>query len=166
MTVEISVVIPAHNRADVVGMAVESALAQQGGSPRDATDPSDATDLAIEIIIVDDGSSDDLATALVPYRDRVRLLRHDRNAGAAAARNTGIAAATGTYVALLDSDDTWRPGKLNRQIAIMRRHGWQASCTAYWLVRGDAGDIVSPRLPSGPLTIDDLVWGCFVSARC
>jgi glycosyltransferase involved in cell wall biosynthesis len=146
----ISAVVPVFNRAHVVARAIDSALRQ-------------VCDGAIEVILVDDGSSDDLDAALKPYRNRVTLIRHARNSGAAAARNTGVAAASGDYVAFLDSDDAWLPGKLARQTEAMRKNKWTASCTAFQLVRPGAPDIVAPRYAEGPLRLADLVWGCFVS---
>ncbi len=81
-TPQVSVIIPVYNRADTLVMAVQSVLAQ--------------TFQDFEIIVVDDGSTDDLAGALTPFNDpRLRLLTHERRRGAAAARNTGTAAARG-----------------------------------------------------------------------
>lgn len=117
----------------------------------------------MEVIVVDDGSRDDLDSALRPFGGRVVCIRHDRNKGAAAARNTGVAAAQGTYIAFLDSDDTWLPGKLAAQMEFMAGNGLPASCTAYWLKRPNASEFVSPRYPTGTLGLADVVWGCFVS---
>ncbi|WP_284010719.1 glycosyltransferase family 2 protein [Haloarcula pelagica] len=104
----VSVVVPTYNRADTVGRAVESALAQT------------VTD--IEVVVVDDGSTDDTAAVVTGIDDeRVRYLAHERNRGRSAARNTGIEAARGEYVAFLDSDDRWLPGKLDRQLAELSR---------------------------------------------
>ena len=149
----ITVVIPVYNRAHSVGRAISSVLAQ---------DLPPAYGLAA-IVVVDDGSSDDLAGALRPFGERIQCLRHPRNLGAAAARNTGVAAAPEGYVAFLDSDDVWLPGKLSAQIEAMARNGWAASCTAYHLKRGGSPPIVSPRYEDGELDLSDLVWGCFVS---
>ncbi len=147
----ISVIIPVFNRAHSIGDAVDSALAQEL-----------PTGCSIEVVVADDGSSDDLAGALKGYDARLRLVRHERNAGAAAARNTAAAAARGDWLAFLDSDDTWLPSKLWRQIDAMRSHGWEASCTAYILHRR-GGEFVSPKWPTGALGLDRLVFGCFVS---
>jgi glycosyltransferase involved in cell wall biosynthesis len=147
----LSVVIPVFNRAGTVRRAVDSVLAQVSGED------------TLEVIVVDDGSSDDLGTALESYCDRIRLIRHQKNAGAAAARNTGVANARGAHVAFLDSDDVWLPGKVVRQMADIRRHGWRASCTAFFLHRQNGRESISPKYESGPLGISDLVWGCFVS---
>ncbi len=147
----VSVVIPVYNRAHSIRRSVDSALAQGEGTP------------AVNVIVVDDGSSDNLEAALAPYGDKVLLLRHQSNAGAAAARNTGVTAATGEFVAFLDSDDVWLPGKLSAQLAAMRDGGWRASCTSYRLFREGKKPLISPRYRSGALGLDDLVWGCFVS---
>lgn len=104
----VSVVIPAYNRADTVGRAVDSALAQ--------------TLEDIEVLVVDDGSTDDTGAVVAAYDDpRVRLLSHDGNRGRSAARNTGIEAAQGEFVAFLDSDDQWLPGKLAAQVDCLRQ---------------------------------------------
>jgi glycosyltransferase involved in cell wall biosynthesis len=143
--------MPVYNRAQVVVPAIESVLAQT------------CAGCTVELIVVDDGSSDDLAGALRPYAGRLTLIHHGSNAGAAAARNTGVAAATGDYVAFIDSDDEWLPGKLARQLEAMKAQGWAASCTAYYLVRLGAAQILSPGLSTGALSQDELVWGCFIS---
>jgi glycosyltransferase involved in cell wall biosynthesis len=94
---DVSVVIPTYNRADLLPRAIDSALAQ--------------TAPPVEIIIVDDGSTDDTPAVVMRYAERhagrVRSLRIP-NGGVARARNAGIAAARSQWVALLDSDDEWR----------------------------------------------------------
>jgi glycosyltransferase involved in cell wall biosynthesis len=147
----VTVVIPVFNRAHIVERAIAGVFAQ------------DVPNCSIHVVVVDDGSSDDLEGALRRFGAGVTCIRHDRNKGAAAARNTGVAAADGDYVAFLDSDDTWLPGKLAAQIAFMERHGHPASCTAYLLKRPNAPEFASPRYATGALGLSDLVWGCFVS---
>jgi glycosyltransferase involved in cell wall biosynthesis len=142
----ISVVIPTYNRPRATDVAVGRVRAQ-------ALPP----DWSVEIVVVDDGSSEP------PLLNNVRLVRHDRNRGAAAARNTGIANAAGAYIAFLDSDDVWLPGKLAAQISAMDANGWAASCTSYVLAKQGQREIVSPRYPTMALGLDELVWGCFVS---
>lgn len=103
---QVSVVIPAYNRAAKIGPAVESVLEQ------------DARDL--EVIVVDDGSKDgtpDAVRALAARDGRVRLIELGRNRGAQAARNAGIRDARGEWIAFLDSDDTWLPGSLSGRLA-------------------------------------------------
>jgi glycosyltransferase involved in cell wall biosynthesis len=149
----ISVVMPVWNRAHQVGTAIDSALAQElpeGG-------------WSLEIIVVDDGSTDDLAAALRPYGTRLTFVRHDVNKGAAAARNSGIAAATGDLIAFLDSDDVWLAGKLAAQVAFMQSTSYLVTCTACYLARAGAPDLVWPRYKTGPITHFDLLRGCFLS---
>jgi glycosyltransferase involved in cell wall biosynthesis len=153
MGVVVSVVIPAYNRCDVIGAAIRSVLQQQ----------LPAADWSYEIVVVDDGSSDDLDQALQPFSEHVRLLRHKNNAGAAAARNTGAQAAYGELIAFLDSDDIWLPGKLFRQVSAMQQYGWDASCTGFVLVEPGGREVVAPDLPTKALSLADLVWGCVVS---
>ena len=92
-----SLIIPAYQAASTVGDAVSSALAQ--------------TYPAHEVIVVDDGSTDDLAGALSTFAGRIRLIRKE-NGGAASARNAGVAAAEGEFVAFLDADDVYGPRRL------------------------------------------------------
>ena len=148
----ISVIIPIWNRAHSAASAIDSAFAQAL--------PSGHT---LEIIVVDDGSSDQPEAALARFGESIKLVRHPNNLGAAAARNTGCDTAVGEYIAFLDSDDRWLPGKLAAQIAFMHEGGFDASCTAYELEQGPNKFIVSPRYRTGSLTRADLVWGCFVS---
>jgi glycosyltransferase involved in cell wall biosynthesis len=101
----VSVIIPTYNRSKLVTRAIDSALQQ--------TYPN------CEIIVVDDGSTDDTCEVLASYKDRIKYI-YQENSGHAAARNTGIRAARGKWVAFLDSDDIWLPEKLSRQIEILR----------------------------------------------
>ncbi|HJO56646.1 MAG TPA: glycosyltransferase family A protein, partial [Nitrospinaceae bacterium] len=90
----------------------------------------------LEIIVVDDSSDDDLKGALAPFRNMpLTLLCHDSRRGSGAARNTGVKASRGDYIALLDSDDEWLPGKLDRQLACLRsRNGAiRLLCSGYIL---------------------------------
>ncbi|SFR88850.1 Glycosyl transferase family 2 [Halomicrobium zhouii] len=103
----VSVVIPTYNRADVLPRAVGSVL--------------DQTVADLELLVVDDGSTDGTVALLEAYDDeRLRVVEHETNQGANAARNTGIQEAEGEYVAFLDSDDEWRPRKLERQLDRVR----------------------------------------------
>lgn len=100
----VSVVIPTFQRARLAERAVESALGQSYAN--------------IEVVVVDDGSTDGTADRLEKFRaSGVRVLRNPENSGAAAARNHGIANSRGEFVAFLDSDDVWEAGKLEAQIA-------------------------------------------------
>jgi glycosyltransferase involved in cell wall biosynthesis len=106
--VKVSVVIPTYNGAAEVRRAIDSALAQEG--------------CEVEVIPVNDGSTDDTAYVLNSYGSRIRAV-HQKNSGPAATRNAGIAAATGDWVAFLDHDDYWQPRKLAAQIAAASRTG-------------------------------------------
>jgi glycosyltransferase involved in cell wall biosynthesis len=119
----VSAIIPAYNRAHTVGRAIQSVL--------------DQTFQDLEIIVVDDGSTDGTKAIVEAFRDpRIRYLRHERNRGAAAARNTGIRASHGEYLAFLDSDDEWLPHKLEEQIALLKdpTAGWGLTCSGFFLV--------------------------------
>jgi len=102
-----SVIIAAYNYGRFLGECLESALGQ--------------TRAPLEVIVVDDGSTDDTPQVVAVFGDRVRYLRQ-RNAGPAAARNRGIEAARGDYLAFLDADDTWPPDSLERRAAALDRH--------------------------------------------
>jgi glycosyltransferase involved in cell wall biosynthesis len=104
----VSVVIPAFNCGRYVEDAVESVL--------------DQTYRRFEIIVVDDGSTDDTAGRLEKYRDAVRVVTQE-NRGSSRARNVGLGLARGEYVAFLDADDRWRPRKLEWQLACFREIG-------------------------------------------
>jgi len=96
----VSVIIPTYNRAHVLGRALDSVLAQDYD--------------ALEIIVVDDGSTDHTQDLLDGYKDRVHVLNQP-NKGVSAARNLGIQHSRGAFVALLDSDDAWTPEKISFQ---------------------------------------------------
>jgi glycosyltransferase involved in cell wall biosynthesis len=103
----VSVVIPAYKAGRTIGRALDSVFAQ--------------TCLPQEVLVVDDGSPEDLSAALRPYQGRVTLVRKP-NGGAASARNLGIDRARGELIAFLDADDYWEPARLERQLAVLRRH--------------------------------------------
>jgi glycosyltransferase involved in cell wall biosynthesis len=111
---DVSVVIPTYNRAASLPTAVESALRQ--------------THVPLEVLVVDDGSTDDTAEVCRAFPPPVRYIRQD-NGGCAAARNTGIAHARGEFIALLDSDDVWEPTKLEVQLDVHRAHP-EIGCSA------------------------------------
>lgn len=101
----VSVVIPTYNYGTYVTQALDSVLAQ--------------TLTPHEVIVVDDGSTDDTADRIKSYEGHLRYIRQP-NRGLSAARNTGLRAATGEWVALLDSDDVWLPPKLEMQASLCR----------------------------------------------
>ncbi len=103
----VSVIIPTYNRGWIVKEAIDSVLAQDYEN--------------FELIVVDDGSTDNTAQLLQGYGRNLTVISQP-NCGVSAARNRGIAAAAGQLVALLDSDDLWLPGKLSRQVAFFEAH--------------------------------------------
>ncbi len=100
----VSVVVPTYNRSCYLSEAIQSVFVQEY--------------VPLEIIVVDDGSTDNTREVLHQYFDRVTCI-YQSNQGAAVARNVGIAASKGAYIALLDSDDIWRPGKLREQVQFL-----------------------------------------------
>jgi glycosyltransferase involved in cell wall biosynthesis len=99
VTPKVSVILPVHNRADVLPRAIESVLGQELGD--------------FELVVVDDGSTDGSAEVAELFGDeRIRLIRLDRNRGGNVARNEGIRAARAPLIAFLDSDDRYFPDKL------------------------------------------------------
>lgn len=117
----ISVVVPTHNRSDLLPRAIRSVLEQ--------------TDVHLECIVVDDASADDTPEVVRQCHDtRLVYLRHESNRGASATRNTGISHARGDLIAFLDDDDEWLLGKLEKQVALMEASPEQVgvvSCMHY-----------------------------------
>ena len=103
----VSVIIPSYNRCQQLKEAIESVLAQ---------DFEDS-----ELIVVDDGSTDNTPKLLADYGEKLMAIRRN-NGGVSAARNTGIVAASGELIAFLDSDDLWLPKKLSVQTEFFRQH--------------------------------------------
>jgi len=105
---KVSIVVPTYNRADFLPKAIQSVLNQ---TYRDW-----------EMIIVDDGSTDNTEEVVKGYKEeRIRYIVHKYNLGLSAARNTGIKNSRGKYIALLDSDDEWFPEKISCQINIFQK---------------------------------------------
>ncbi len=106
----VSVVIPAYNCAGTIMCALDSVLAQ---------------DVPLEILVIDDMSSDHLCEVLEPYRKLpfLRYYRNEHSLGAAASRNRGVRLACGDYIAYLDADDWWEKDKLKKQLALMEQMG-------------------------------------------
>ena len=106
---KVSVVVPAYNLARYLGRAINSALAQDW--------PAEA----LEVIVVDDGSTDETPQVLAAYGERIRVVRQD-NGGLVRAVDRGLAEVTGDYVALLDADDEWPTDRLTRHVAFLEAH--------------------------------------------
>ena len=101
MKPKVSVVIPTYNSSQFIVETLESVFAQ--------------TYKDYEIIVVDDGSTDNTKEVLQPYTSRIKYI-YKENGGPASARNVGIKSAQGEYIAFLDSDDRWLPEKLEKHI--------------------------------------------------
>ena len=148
----VSVVIPTHNRSDRLQAAVASALAQ--------------TERDVEILIVDDGSTDDTPAVIerIERADgRARAVRLGGGSGAATARNAGIAASSGEFLAFLDDDDEWQPGKLEEQIRYLRDHPDVGLVSCDFTIVG-AGPPMRhrgiERLTPAPLLWANVLMGC------
>jgi glycosyltransferase involved in cell wall biosynthesis len=104
---EVSVIIPTYNRANIISRAIRSVLAQ--------------TYENFEIIIIDDGSTDNTEEVIQSFSERrIRYLRHKVNRGRGTVRNKALTEARGEYIAFLDDDDEWLPTKLERQLQVFK----------------------------------------------
>jgi len=105
----VSVIVPCYNRADIVGETIDSLLRQ--------------TYADLEVIVVDDGSTDRTREVIADYRDQRVHYFHKPNGGLSSARNYGLGQARGEFIAFLDSDDLWLDWKLDVQMNLFKRHG-------------------------------------------
>lgn len=154
----VSVIIPTYNRAELVRRAIQSALEQ--------------TFQDYEVIVVDDGSTDntrEVVGEFVKQDQRVKFIQHETNKGVSAARNTAILQARGEYIAFLDSDCTWAPEKVEKQLKAFAEGGTKLGAVAaeiFLISRKDkipkkrigvSGDIYKKLLagvwPGGPQTV-------------
>ena len=122
----VSVVIPTYNREHLIGKSIQSVL--------------DQTYKDFEIIVVDDGSSDNTKEVIKSFADaRIRYVRHQQNKGGNAARNTGIELSRGEYIAFQDSDDEWLPEKLEKQMKVFGSALADVGVvyTRYWKIEND-----------------------------
>ena len=152
----VSVVIPTYNRASLLPRALRSVLAQ--------------TYQDIEIIIVDDASTDDTKKHVESFSDpRIHYIRHDCNRGAAVARNTGIKVARGRLIAFQDSDDEWLLDKLERQIGHREHLNDEATIVYCGFVRLDCGSAL--YIPESHIKtkcgniLEELLRGNFISTQ-
>lgn len=131
----VSVIIPTYNRVHLIGGAIQSVLDQ---SYKD-----------FEIIVVDDGSTDNTEEVIKEFQEqdkRIVYIRHEKNKGAAAARNTGIKAARGKYIGFQDSDDEWFPEKLEKQIKIFENASPEVGVvyTSFWRIEKTKRTYIPP----------------------
>lgn len=131
----VSVVVPTRNRSALLALTLRSVLQQK---------------VELEVIVVDEASTDDTLAALVALRDsRVRVIHHDIPRGVSVARNRGAAEAHGEWLAFIDDDDLWAPDKLAQQLNAARTVGvdWAYAGTVNI---SDHGDIIYGRPPLPP----------------
>jgi glycosyltransferase involved in cell wall biosynthesis len=134
----VSVIVPAYNCGRFVAEAVESALYQDYP--------------AKEVIVVNDGSTDDTLIRLTRFGSAIRVISQ-KNAGPPAARNTGLREAQGSYIALLDADDVWLPGKLSAQVNYLENHAEVGTVyTAWQLWKPDTNGGFHRANVAGPAT--------------
>ena len=148
---EVSVIIPTYNRSQKVARAIQSVLDQSFGD--------------LEIIVVDDGSTDDTYQCLDRLRSSITYIRQLVNRGVSAARNRGIKSSLAPWIAFLDSDDYWLKDKLQVQMEFLHRNSGSVACqTEEIWIRG--GRRVNPRRrhrkPSGDIFKQSLKL-CLVS---
>lgn len=122
----VSVIIPTYNRAHLVGRAIQSVLNQ--------------TYQDFELIIVDDGSTDNTEEIIKEFQEqdkRIKYIKHDKNKGGSTTRNTGIKAARGEYIAFQDSDDEWLPEKLKKQMEVFKNTSSKVGIiyTGFWRIK-------------------------------
>jgi glycosyltransferase involved in cell wall biosynthesis len=147
----VSVVIPTYNSAAFLRGAIQSVLSQ--------------TYSDFEVIVVDDGSTDNTESVAHSFGDRVSYVKQE-NKGAGAARNHGIKRSQGKYVAFLDSDDLWLPGKLTEQIPLLDRESKIGLVYSDWAVVPEQGEAEPSYLRNRPAAsghvFDELIQCGFI----
>jgi teichuronic acid biosynthesis glycosyltransferase TuaG len=145
-----SVIMPAYNSEQYIAAAIESVLKQ--------------TYRNIEMIIVDDCSSDNTAAIICEYAKkdkRIKFLQNNKNLGCAESRNRAVAMCGGEYVAFIDSDDIWKSEKLSLELEALSKLGCDAAYTAYEMIDND-GSLIKKRLVPNTATINALLKENFI----
>ncbi len=137
--VSASIIMPAYNSAPYIAQSIDSVFQQTFDD--------------WELIVIDDGSTDNTVDIVNGYGDRVRFLRQ-KNQGAAAARNYGAQEAHGTWLAFLDSDDIWMPDKLEKQMELTDRYNWSCTDSVFF---GHNHDGTTRSSDVSPHTSDDVL---------
>lgn len=151
----VSVIIPTYNRANYLGEAIDSILNQ------------DIQNCRIELIVVNDGSTDNTKEVVETYGNRVRYIYQD-NRGAGPARNRGIDAATGEWVAFLDSDDRWLPGKLSLQFCVLDAFPGYSAIHSEFVIFSEMGILTDKGLQlwvNDPSVSERVEWDKIYSER-
>lgn len=145
----VSVIIPTYNSADTLW---DTLLSVENQTLDD-----------LEIIIVDDSSSDDTVRLINKFKEysnrTVRTAFNSKNEGVAMTRNVGISMSRGEYVAFLDSDDIWLPDKLKMQVSKMMDRGIAFSFTNYETMDHEGTPLKARKLPAGRYSLDDFLKG-------
>ncbi|MDO4340585.1 MAG: glycosyltransferase family 2 protein [Eubacteriales bacterium] len=120
----VSVIMPVYNGRKYIRQAVESVFDQA---------------VPLELLVIDDGSTDGTEEELAPYMERrdFRYLKNHKNMGAAGSRNRGVREAKGRYIAFLDADDWWEKGKLKEQLDVLKKTGYVLCSTGRELMKPD-----------------------------
>lgn len=140
----VSIITPCYNAGRFVAETIESVLRQ--------------TYTHWEMLVVDDGSTDDSAQIVARFAsqdDRIQLIRQG-NAGTACARNAAMRQARGRYIALLDADDIWEDAFLERQLAFMKQKNAVCVCAAYRRIDEHGAEIQHPTVPMPLITPRDM----------
>lgn len=145
----VSVIIPTYNRANTLGRAVKSVLEQ--------------TIRQVEIIIVDDASTDDTRQIVERFDDpRIRYIKLPENRGACAARNIGIDQAKGEFIAFQDSDDEWHSDKLAIQLNAIQKQNADVVTCAYYQIRGGQRRKIPEYEIDNHEILTSLLWKNFI----
>ena len=145
MLEKVSIVMPAFNGEVSISKSIDSILSQSYKN--------------FELLITDDNSTDSTSDIIFEYKnkdDRVKYLLNSEDKGAHSARNNSIKNATGTYIAFLDSDDSWYPKKLELQIEAMKKSNCLASHSSYYRV-DEGGNYISLVNPLEKITYKDML---------
>lgn len=130
---QVSVIIPAYNCAGYISKAIDSVLNQE---------------VELEIIVINDNSTDNLDEVMEKYRDNPALfyVKNSKNLGVAEARNKGVNLAKGKYIAFLDADDYWEKDKLKKQLKALEKTGAVICCTAREMMQPN-GELTGRTIP-------------------
>lgn len=147
---KVSIIIPTYNRANLLREAIDSVLAQ--------------TYQDFELLVVDDGSTDNTCAVVAGYGDQV-VYRFQENRGVSRARNLGIHASAGAWIAFLDSDDLWLPEKLEQQMAVMEQNPDLRLCHTeeIWIRRGLRVNPKKKHKKQGGFIFHDCLPLCVIS---
>ena len=147
----VSIITPSYNCEKYLGDTIHSVINQ--------------TYYNWEMIIVDDLSNDnsyDLAKEFAKQDSRIKVIKLDKNSGAAVARNKGIEIAKGRYIAFLDSDDLWKPQKLEKQIKFMKQNNYVFTYTAYELINEKNKVLNKKFIPPKKVSYTDMLKTCSI----